>query len=603
MAKKNKQDKMFSRRVFVLVGLKLSLLATLVARLYYLQIVKSSEYKTFSDSNRIKLFLIPPLRGKLLDRNGLLLAGNQNYYRALLDPESSGNKVQTMDFLANVLKLDKDARTSLIEKVKAHKSMRPLTVYEHLTWEQVASVEVNAPDLPGVSIDVGHVREFPTREISSHVLGYMGPVSEQELKQNPLLNHPDFKIGRDGVERALEKSLRGTAGVKKMEVNAHGLVVRELGREKSLPGADVKLTLDRRMQEFIGKRLEGLSGCCVLLSIETGEILGLVSTPGFDPHEFTYGVSRTYWKKLMDDVKKPLINKALSNQYPPGSTFKLVVSLAALKEGVDPTQKIFCPGYMDLGRTRFRCWKEGGHGWMDMPRAIMHSCNTFFYHTSKRLGLEPIENMARYFGLGKETGLMLSAEKPGLVPSEKWKKKKYKDEWHPGDTLNVGIGQGYVLATPVQLALLSARIAGGKMVLPTLVGNDNGDIGPHLTEGFRPLDIPTAHLDLVRGGMISVVNEPGGTAYGSRIQDPLYSMAGKTGTSQVISKKGLESVEHSMTPEELELTKNHALFVGFGPIAAPKYAISVIIEHGGGGSKAAAPVAKDVMHEVQRLEV
>jgi len=599
----NKKDKIFTRRIFVLAGLKASLLMALIARLYYLQIVKTSEYKTFSDSNRMRLFLIPPLRGKILDKRGELLAGNRNYYRIIFDKNTSSDTHKVLTKLSEILEIGNEGYQRLLKKLSAHKGAGAVTIYDHLTWKDVAKVEVNAPDLPGVSIDMGQIRDFPTGAISSHVVGYMGPVSENEIKKNPLLNHPDFKIGRDGIERQLEHKLRGMAGVKRMEVNAYGLAVRELSREESVEGKDIKLTLDKRIQEFAGKRLKGLSGCVVVMNVDNGEIVSFVSSPGFNPNEFTYGISQEYWQDLTTNDRKPLINKVLSNQYPPGSTFKLVVALAALKDGYDPNKRIHCPGYMELGRTRFHCWKKEGHGKLDLKQAIMHSCNTYFYNISKSLGIDKIEEMAKKFGFGQQVGIPLTGEKAGLLPSRKWKKKKYNVSWQQGDTLNVGIGQGYMLATPMQLAVMTSRIASGSYVSPTLIANDI--IGPTFDMGniFPKMDIPKRHMNLLRDGMKNVVNVPGGTAYGSRIQTKGLSMAGKTGTSQVISKKGLENIKDKITPEELEKTKNHALFVGYGPIEKPKYSIAVVIEHGGGGSKAAAPVARDIMEQVQKLKI
>lgn len=598
MLNKNKKEKLFTRRIFVLAGIKASLFLSLIGRLYYLQIVKSKEYKTFSDSNRIKMVLIPPLRGKVLDRDGKLLAGNQNFYRVIFDPEVSADSVQVVEKLASVLGLSEKNRQFLLKKIQNHRSRQPLPVYEHLTWEEVSKVEVNSPDLPGISIDVGQIRNFTTGEISSHIIGYMGPVSEKEIKKNSLLNHPDFKIGRYGIEKSQEQKLRGDAGVKKMEVNAHGLTIRELSREESKAGGDLKLTLNKEIQEFTGKRMQGLNGCALIMDIKNGDVLSFVSSPGFDPEEFTYGVSHEYWNELTSNDKKPLINKAISNQYPPGSTFKLIVTLAALREGVSPKTKIYCPGYMDLGRTRFHCWKDEGHGHMDMKSAIMHSCNTYYYHTSKKIGIDSIVEIARQFGLGKEVLQdILHGEKTGLVPSREWKKKKYGVEWQKGDTLNVGIGQGYILTTPIQLLTMVARVASGKAVVPNVIYKEK----PEIEEKFADIDIPKEHFDLVREGMRRVINVPGGTAYGSRTRNSKYSMAGKTGTSQVISKKGLKDNIKNMTPEEIEKTKNHALFVGYGPVKDPRYAVAVVIEHGGGGSKAAAPVARDILLEAQKI--
>ena len=614
MLNKNKRGKLFTRRTLFLAGFKSSLLFTLIGRLYYLQIVKSKEYKTFSDSNRIKDFLIPPVRGKILDRNQQILAGNKNYYRALLDPTIADNNKETIEKLSEILSLSKEEEKNILEKLKKHRSKRSLTIYNHLTWEEVAKIEVNAPRIPGITIDVGQIRFFPDGEASSHVVGYMGPVSEKEIAINPLLNHPDFKIGRSGVERELEPRLRGEAGVRRMEVNAFGLSVRELSREDSKSGEDINLTLDKRIQTFVKERMKNLSGSAVVIDIKDGSVVSFVSTPSFDPNQFTQGVKANYWKSLTRSPDRPLINKAISNQYPPGSTFKIVVALAALEDGFDPNVKIHCPGHMDLGGRRFHCWKKEGHGKMNLNDAIMHSCNIYFYHISKNLDVDKIASMAKIFGLGEESGIILKGEKSGLIPNKEWKRQKYNRKWQKGDTFNVSIGQGYALATPIQLAVMAARIASGKNISPHLVTqkditHDTTKINEinnletitkkEVKNGFKSLDIKKAHLDLVRDGMRRVMNVAGGTAYGSKIWDEKYAMAGKTGTSQVISKEKLKtSIEH-MTEEQIKRTQNHALFIGYAPLSHPRYAISVVVDHGGGGSKTAAPVAKDIMLKVQ----
>lgn len=579
-----------------MAGFKSALLTGLIGRLYYLQGIKVEEYKTFSDSNRIKLQLLPPLRGKIFDKKGLLLAGNRNFYRVILDPEYSKNTKETLEKLATVLKMDDVKRESMMKKYKNHNSKRVLILYEQLSWEEVAAVEVNSTDLPGVSIDVGRMRDFPMGEISPHLIGYLGPVSEEEIKVNPLLNHPDFKIGRSGIEKAEEDALRGKVGVRRMEVNAFGLSVRELSREDSLPGDDINLTIDKQLQEFAGERMKDISGSAIVIDLQNSGILSFISSPGFDPNKFTYGVPAEYWKELNANLDKPLINKAISNQYPPGSTFKPVVALAALKAGVNPETKVYCPGYVYLGNHKFRCWKDGGHGHLDMEGAIMHSCNAYFYTVAKKIGIDAIADMARRFGFGAETGIIISGEKTGNVPDEKWKMKKFKQVWQAGDTLNIGIGQGYMLVTPLQLAVMAAKIATGKEIKPLLVKDKE------LQNSRASLNIPEAHMKIVQEGMRHVMNTPGGTAFGSRIEDEDFQMAGKTGTVQVISKKALEKYKYKMTEEELARTKNHALFVGYAPCDNPRYAIAVVVEHGGSGSGAAAPVARDIMKKAKELE-
>lgn len=592
-----KRSKVFSRRALVIASVQSGLLATLIGRLYYLQIMKNDEYKTYSDSNRIKLFLVPPLRGNILDRDGRIFCSNKNYYRVLYDPEiASANSNLIIARLADLLEVGEEGYFRMLKKVKKHNSRNPLLLYEHLNWHEVTRVEVNATDLPGISIDVGQIRYYPMGNIAPHLVGYLGPVSEAEIEKNPLLNHPDFKIGRNGSEKAFEDVLRGKAGVRKMEVNAFGLTVRELSREESVPGHDLFLALDKRMQEFAGKRLEGQIGSVVILDIETGEVVVMVSTPGYDPNEVTYGLSSGRWRDLIASIEKPLINKAIANQYPPGSTFKLAVALAALKDGANPESIYYCPGFMQLGNHRFSCWKKEGHGNLNMRQAIKNSCNVYFFNLAKRLGVDKISEMALKMGHGKELDIGVEGEKPGLIPTKAWKEKRYGEIWQMGDTLNVGIGQGYVLATPLQLSVMAARIASGRKVSPSI------PLAKDRKEPFPRLEVPEEHLSIIRDGMFMVINEQGGTAYRSRTEIDEFVLAGKTGTSQVISHKGLASIT-DMTAEEKKRMENHAIFVGYAPFDKPKYSISVLIEHGGAGSAAAAPVGRDVMKELYRLLV
>lgn len=584
MPVKSKRRNFITRRVFILGAIKTSLFAAIISRLYWLQIVQSDKYKTYSDSNRIRMTLIPPLRGKILDRNGLPLAINQNYYRILFDPTSTNKRKEIIERVAKLLKLDEENSKIMLKKAASYNSITPLLLYEHLSWSQVAAIEVNMPDLPGVSIELGQRREYTMHEISPHILGYLGPVTQKEIKINPLLNHPDFKIGNHGIEELYENMLRGQAGIRKMEVNAFGLAVNEISRIDAISGKDLKLSLDKKLQEYASKRLDGLSASVVVMDVNDGSLLCVASSPGFDPNRFSYKMTNNYWQKLRQNTKKPLINKALANQYPPGSTFKLVVALAALKEGIDPNINIHCNGYMYLGRVRFGCWRDGGHGSLDMMGAIMHSCNIYFYNLAKKIGVEKIAQMAKNLGLGEVSSLDLPGEKPGLVPNSSWKKNKFKIPWQMGDTLNVGIGQGYVLSTNLQLAKLGARIASGKQVEPKITLDENKN-------DFSLLDIEDKHLKFVQEGMRRVVNVAGGTAYGSRIISDKYSMVGKTGTSQIVSKKS----RSILSDKNRDLGKNHALFVGFGPVENPRYSISVIVEHGGSGSAAAAPVARDIL--------
>lgn len=602
MFNKKVKKRLFTRRALVLGGLKAGVLAVLTTRLYYLQIVKESEYKTFSDSNRIRLSLIPPLRGRILDRAGRMLAMNKNYYRILLDPTISLNREQTIQKLIGLLELSEEEVVVLRKRIEQHRSRRPLMLYEHLTWRQLSRVEFSVLDLPGISIDVGQMRYFPMRRKSPHVIGYLGPVSDTEIKRNPLLNHPDFKIGINGIEQSYDTILRGRAGIKRMEVNAHGVPVSELSRDEGKPGQDIYLTLDKRLQSFASERLKLESGSAIVVDVANGDILAMASTPGFDPNQFTYGVSHKAWSELINHADRPLTNKVLSNQYPPGSTFKLVVGLAALKDGVDPEQTVYCPGYVTLGRRRFHCWKREGHGNLGLVDAIKNSCNAYFYTVAKRIGVDNIEQMAKVFGLGELHDIGVAEQKPGRIPSREWKQAYFKEAWQLGDTLNLGIGQGSTLATPLQLSLMVARVASGMDIKLRLTkAISDGTSMP--TSQFLHLPIPDEHLDLIREGMRRVVNVPGGTAFGSRIIPWQFQMAGKTGTSQVISRKLSPQELAKLTPLEAKRLQNHALFVGFAPVYEPRYAIAVVVEHGASGSKAAAPIARDILTEAQNLKI
>ena len=536
-----------------------------------------------------------------MDRAGRDLAINRNYYRVLLDPEVVTDRTKVVTHLAGLLELDEEQTTNLIEKVKHYRSRRPLMLYEHLSWRQLSRVEISAPELPGISIDVGQMRYFPMQQYSPHIIGYLGPVSDEEIKRNPLLNHPDFKIGINGIEQSFDKILRGQAGVRRTEVDAFGVPVSEISRDKGKPGKDLYLTLDKRLQNYASKRMQDESASAVVVDISNGDILATVSTPGFDPNQFTYGISRKDWTALIHDEDHPLINKVLSHQYPPGSTFKLVVALAALRDGVDPKKIIRCNGHITLGRRKFHCWKKEGHGNLDMVGSIKNSCNIYFYTVARRLGVEKIEELAKLMGLGTIQDIGVTQQKDGLIPNKEWKEKTFHEGWQVGDTLNIGIGQGALSATPLQLAVMASRVASGKKVSLNLTKavSDGTDTS---IQPFPDLPIPVEHLDIVREGMRKVVNEIGGTAYGSRIQLWQHQMAGKTGTSQVISKKLTPEDLAHLSEKEKKRLQNHALFVGFAPIYEPRYAICVVVEHGASGSKAAAPIARDILAKAQSLD-
>tara|TARA_Y100001970_G_scaffold187325_1_gene227918 strand:+ start:33724 stop:35637 length:1914 start_codon:yes stop_codon:yes gene_type:complete len=602
-------NKLVSRRSLIVGGLQVALLGGLAGRLYQLQVVDSDLYKTLSDENRINLQLLMPLRGRIFDRFGYELAGNRQSYRLVIIPEQVNDMQLALESVSRLVVLSEDDQSRLIEEIKARKSFIPITLRENLTWSEVSRIEVNAPYLPGVSIESGKSRFYTFGSETAHLVGYVGSVSQSEIKksEDPAFSLPGFQIGKTGIENRFDDQLRGQAGNRHVEINAVGRVIRELQRDDGLSGDDHVLTIDIGLQQYTMSRLGNESAGCVVIDIHTGEVLSIVSAPAFDPNSFASGISKQEWDSIIENPRFPLNNKAISGQYPPGSTFKMLVALAALESGlVGANTTHFCEGHIELGDTKFHCWKPGGHGRLSMEGAIERSCDVYFYEIAKRIGLERISNMARRFGFGSLNGIDLPNEKEGLVPTALWKKNNIGESWRLGETLIVGIGQGYLLATPLQLAVMVSRIAnGGIGITPKLVRaiHRNGSFIQESGKAATPMNIPSEHLAIVKRGMERVTNSPTGTAYAARIENPRFAMAGKTGSSQVrrISESerelGVQKNEDLVWKE-----RDHALFVGYAPLDSPRYAVSVVIEHGGGGASTAAPIARDILMEVQRRD-
>jgi penicillin-binding protein 2 len=594
----------FTRRAALLGGGQVLLLSALVGRMYQLQIVDSDRYTVMSRDNQLSDRLLEPLRGRILDRFGISLAENDHNYRVEVTPEKVGDLKQVLEQLSRFLPLTDEDRASILLDAKKRRAFVPIAVSENLSWHQLASIEVNAPDLPGVSIEVGQRRRYTQGRNCSHIIGYVAVPSEKDLTGDPLLELPGFRIGKSGVEKQYDESLRGKQGRRRVEVDAVGRIVDEKTeyRIEPTPGADLILTLDIGLQQFVQQRLASeLSASAVVLDAQTGDVLALGSTPAYDPAMFTRGVTVREWQDLTTDPLRPLANKATGGEYAPGSTFKMMVALAALKRGIDPNRHVFCPGVYSVGNTNFHCWKKGGHGSVDMYNAHKYSCDVFFYDTAMQTGIDNIAEMARKFGLGAQTGIDAPGERKGLIPDSNWKQATYGEPWYPGETPSAGIGQGFITATPLQLAVMAARIASGRAIVPHfrragLVGADAA------SESELPaLDIPERHLEVVREGMRRVTNDQGGTAFRARIADTGMEMAAKTGTAQVRHISMSEHLSGVRKNQDLPWQqRDHALFVAFAPVAAPRYALSVVVEHGGGGSAVAGPIAHDIMLETQR---
>jgi penicillin-binding protein 2 len=602
------QFKAFSRRAVILGGAQMALASALVGRLYYLQVIEADRYKKLSEENRISLRLLAPPRGLIVDRFGNPLAVNKQNYRVVIVAEQTPDLEQTLDALAQIITVNDFDRRRTLKEVSRKRPFLPVTVRENLSWEEVARVEVNTPDLPGVTVDVGQSREYILGDQAGHVIGYVGAVAESDLGDDPLLEIPGFHVGKNGIEKTYDLALRGKAGTSEVEVNAIGRVIRELNRDEGKSGAEMVLTLDRDLQKFAIERLGGNSGAVVVIDIHSGEVLVMASAPGFDPAIFNQGMTEAYWHELTSDPKGPLINKVSAGQYAPGSTFKTMVALAGLDSGVvNPQHRVFCTGEVVLGDSHFHCWKKEGHGSLDMHEGIMKSCDVYFYDVARRVGIDRMADMARRFGLGSALGIDLPGERPGLMPDSDWKLGTTGVSWQPGETLVAGIGQGFSLATPLQLAVMLGRIVnGGNAIVPHLSRDlvEHDTVRPRPQPSFAPVGVSAAALKVVVEGMIAVANDPHGTAYAARIAEAGFEMGGKTGTSQVRRITKAERLSGVKKNEDLPWEeRDHALFIGFAPISEPRFACAVVVEHGGGGSKAAAPIARDVLLETQKRQL
>jgi penicillin-binding protein 2 len=593
----------FTRRAALLGGAQVVLLSTLVGRMYQLQIVESDEYQLLAEDNRINKRLLEPLRGRILDRFGIPLAENDHNYSVEIVPEDAGDIEKVLAELSRFVPLTAEERLKIVQDAKKKRAFVPIAVTDNLSWHQVSAVEVNAPDLPGVSIEVRQRRRYTQARTAAHIVGYVAAPAESDLTGDPILELPGFRIGKSGVERQYEEMLRGQYGTKDVQVNAVGRVIGPPERtEPAVAGKDLVLSLDSELQRFVQQRLASeLSASAVVIDVQNGDVLALGSTPSYDPTMFTRGLTMLEWQQLTNDPLRPLANKAIGGEYAPGSTFKMMVALAALRAGVDPRHGVYCPGVYSVGNTRFHCWKKGGHGTVNMYDALKYSCDVFFYDTSRRVGIDAIAEMSREFGLGQVTGIDVPGERRGLIPDTNWKRATFGEPWYPGETPSAGIGQGFITTTPLQLAVMTARMASGRAVVPrfrreAIVGAD----APAEPEA-PAMEIPEEHLAVVREGMRRVSNDPGGTAYRVRIPEPGMEMAGKTGTAQVRRITLAERLTGVKKNEDLPWEKrDHALFVCFAPVGAPQYALSVVVEHGGGGSKVAGPIAHDIMLETQR---
>lgn len=593
MSDRERLDKEFSRRALVLGGGGLSLFGILGARLHNLQVIHGQDYRTLSENNQFNFQIIVPDRGRIMDRNGVPLATNRMDYRVMIIPERIENVDLALDYLSKFLNIGERQHERIRRDIKRNRGFVPVLIEDHLSWEQFAALNLNLPDLPGVMPQSGQTRQYPTGGEFSHILGYVGKPGPDALAEddNPLLRQPTFQIGKTGVEAVVDRRLRGERGRLKVEVNALGRVVREFPRESDAarPGEDVFLTVDSKLQIETAEAFGDESGGAVVMDVQTGELRVLLSMPTFDANLFVSGLTQADMDRMNADEKRPQFNKVIGGGYPPASTIKMIVSMAGLKDDlIDPDETVFCTGKVALGPRLFHCWKRGGHGEMNMHNAVKHSCDCYFFKMVERIGIDRIKQMGLKMGLGQTFDIGISGQTPGILPDDEWKRDRLNDGWRMGDSYNASIGQGFVLATPLQLAVMTARIANGKFaVTPQIVvGEDIPD--------FKPLNANPEHIAYVQNAMYAVTEVPGGTAYRPNSMGfEGVKMAGKSGTGQVRGISAAERAVRVRRNEELPWKfRDHSIFVGYAPYDNPRFAAACIVEHGGSGSRKAAEMVR-----------
>ena len=572
------QSYSFSRRAVMVGAAQGAVALALAGRMTWLAVAENQHYQLLSESNRVNLTPIPPRRGWIIDRYGHAIANNRTDFRVDIIPDRLPKEQadQVLKLLQQLLALPPEQIARIQTDLKRAAGFQPVQVAENLDWDRFAAVQVRLPELPGVAPTRGYSRSYPAGPAVAHLTGYVGAASAEQYKatKDPLLITPGFKIGKDGLEKALEQKLRGAPGAKRVEVTAHGKLVRELETRPDIPGHNQRLTIDAGLQEYAARRLGTNSGSAVVIDVTSGDILAFVSMPAYDPNSFSDGISHLEWKMLSDNDHVPLMNKVLQGLYPPGSTVKPMNGLALLRAGVSPDDRISCGGALRVGNGIFHCHKRSGHGPLNLKQAIMASCDIYFYEMVRRLGYDQVAPVARTLGLGQKFELPFSTQRYGTVPDSAWKRRKYKADWTVADSLNASIGQGYVLANPIQLAVMASRIASGRELHPRIVMNGNAPLA-------NPLPLDPAHLAYIRDAMYGVVNQ-GGTGGRARLNIPGVSLGAKTGTAQVRRITMAERAGGVRSNASLPFKmRDHALFICFAPVENPRYAAAIVLEHGG----------------------
>lgn len=600
------KGKIFINRLFILLIFQIIAIIILITRFFYLQVIEFSNFKNKSESNNIKYLVIPPLRGNFLDRNNIKLTNNNVSYNVVLYKEKKErNNRKEVRKVIKILNLNLERQKKIYKQLKLNNNKKIVSILNNLSWEELNILENNFYKLNNIIVEKGYIRKYLYPYEFSHLIGYVAIPNEMESKKmlnffsKDIVFNTDFKIGKNGLEQTKNLILNGTSGYKKVEVNVNNIPIREFEKKTAEPANDIKLTIDINIQKYVYEKVKHLRASVVVLDIYTGEILSMISTPSYDGNQFIDGISSEYWNELNTDEKKPMFNKTINALYAPGSTFKPIVALAALEHGWNSKQKYRCNGKYLMKKIEFRCWKKEGHGEMDIIQAITQSCNTFFINLSLDVGINKISEMATNLGFNEVFDLDLPDFKNGILSNPEWKKKIYFDTWVRADTANTSIGQGFLLANPLQLAVVISRIANGGYPIKPFLFYDNEETRGRNTLLFK-LNQPIfseKSYKIVKEGLFNVVNRDRGTASWIRLKNKeKYQICGKTGTAQVINLDFKEEMEKGDRLEEK--FKNHGLFIGFTSYDNPRYAISVVIEHGGSGSVAAAPIAIDILRYV-----
>jgi penicillin-binding protein 2 len=598
-ADKFKEEARFSRRALLLGAIQGLLGSTLLGRLYYLGGYRKSDYQALSQENRMKVQFILPKRGLVQDRHGITLAGNKEIYRLMIVPDQTVKITETLQELQKHYPIPSEKIEDLIQSIRYKPKFVASPIMEGLSWQDVCRLEIFLRDFSSIYIEEGWSRHYPEPEATAHLLGYVQIPTQEDRRTNPLYRLTDFRLGKAGIEKTFDQALRGEPGFNQLEVNARGHMIRKLSAKPRVDGEKMQLSIDMKLQKYVQGRLATeQSGAVVVMQIKTGEILALNSSPSFDANLFTNGINGQDWHDLVNNPYKCLHNKTIQGIYPPGSLFKMVVALAAYESGLIPLDyQAHCSGHIEVAGHRFHCWhRAGGHGFLSFERAISESCDIYFYEIAQKIGPERIAKAAYKLGYGHLTGLEIVGERAGLVPTPAWQLQARKQKWRLGDTVNMGIGQGAMLATPLQLAVMMARLVHPeqKAVTPTLLLNNQRD--------FSSLETNKAFLQLIKKGMDRTVNHPSGLGYGHRIQQPGFEVGGKTATCQVRRISASERKRGVLTNEQRPWEhRDHALFAGYAPIHDPTYAVAVVIEHGGGGGRVAAPLGRDTLLKTQQL--